>query len=70
MLALLFCGLNYTNIKRMTIVNKCFTSADGVTVLNSRLTKRSTNEFYDEIERCDWLLGGTFDANDVAKWKQ
>lgn len=54
----------------MTIVNKCFTSADGVTVLNSRLTKRSTNEFYDEIERCDWLLGGTFDANDVAKWKQ
>jgi hypothetical protein len=64
------CLTSADGVTVLNIVNKCLTSADGVTVLNSRLTKRSTNEFYDEIERCDWLLGGTFDANDVAKWKQ
>ena len=62
--------LDATIIKHRTTVNKCLTSANGVLVLNGRLTKRSTNEFYDEIERCDWLLGGIFDANDVAKRRQ
>ena len=37
--------LDATIIKHRTTVNKCLTSANGVLVLNGRLTKRSTNEF-------------------------